>query len=144
MNSRANLRGLELTKYKNLYATVGLHPVEIEEGLDLQVIRNQLKHEKVVAIGEIGIDLYWNKVNLEQQSMVFKKQLDLAMELNLPVVIHMRDSVQEIYDIVQSYPGLKGVMHCFSESLDWAMKFVDLGLYIGIGEIGRASCRERV
>jgi len=133
MNSQANLRGLELTKYKNLYATVGLHPVEIEEGLDLLLIKNQLKHEKVVAIGEIGIDLYWNKVNLEEQSMVFKKQLDLALELNLPVVIHMRDSAQQIYDIVQKYPGLKGVMHCFSESLDWAMKFVDLGLYIGIG-----------
>lgn len=133
MNAKANQRGIELTQYSNLYATVGIHPSDVNEGLDIDVLKAQLKHEKVVAIGEIGLDLYWVKDNLPLQIEVFRKQLDLAMALNYPVVIHMRDSAQEIYDVVKMYPGLKGVMHCFSADLEWAMKFIDLGLYIGIG-----------
>jgi TatD DNase family protein len=92
-----------------------------------------LNHDKVVAVGEIGLDLYWVKDNLPLQIDIFRKQLDLAIELDYPVVIHMRDSAQEIYDVVKTYRGLKGVMHCFSADLEWAMKFIDLGLYIGIG-----------
>lgn len=133
MNSKANQRGIELTEHKNLYATVGIHPADVNEGLDIDVLREQLKHNKVVAIGEIGLDLYWVKDNLPLQIEIFKKQLDLAIELDYPVVIHMRDSAQEIYDVVKSYTKLRGVMHCFSADLEWAMKFMDLGLYIGIG-----------
>lgn len=133
MNAKANQRGLELTKYDNLYATVGIHPSDVNEGLDISVLKAQLKHDKVVGIGEIGLDLYWVKDNLPFQIEVFKKQLDLAIELDYPVVIHMRDSAQEIYDVVKTYRGLKGVMHCFSANLEWAMKFIDLGLHIGIG-----------
>lgn len=133
MNKQANQRGIELTSYKALYATVGVHPADVHEGLDLELLKQQLKHPKVVAIGEIGLDLYWVKDNLPLQIEIFKKQLDLAIELNLPVVIHMRDSAQEIYDVIRHYPGLKGVMHCFSADIDWAVKFMDLGLYIGIG-----------
>lgn len=133
MNQKANQKGIELAKNPALYATVGIHPADVNEGLDMALLRQQLKQPKVVAIGEIGLDLYWVKDNLPLQIEIFKKQLDLAIELNLPVVIHMRDSAQEIYDVVKQYPGLQGVMHCFSADLDWAMKFIDLGLYIGIG-----------
>jgi TatD DNase family protein len=134
MNTKANLKGIELTQqYPTLYTTVGIHPADVNEGLDLDLLRQQLTYPKVVAIGEIGLDLYWVKDNLPQQMAIFKKQLDLAIELKLPVIIHMRDSAQEIYDVVRGYPGLKGVMHCFSADLDWAMKFIDLGLHIGIG-----------
>jgi TatD DNase family protein len=133
MNAKANQRGIELTQYSNLYATVGIHPADVNEGLDIDVLRAQLNHDKVVAVGEIGLDLYWVKDNLPLQIDIFRKQLDLAIELDYPVVIHMRDSAQEIYDVVKTYRGLKGVMHCFSADLEWAMKFIDLGLYIGIG-----------
>ena len=87
----------------------------------------------MVAIGEIGIDLYWVKDNLDLQIELFKKQLDLSLKLNLPVIIHLRNSAQEIYDVLKTYQGLKGVMHCFSEDIFWAQKFMDLGFYIGIG-----------
>jgi TatD DNase family protein len=133
MNQKANERGIELTSNTALYATVGIHPADVNEGLDLDLLRQQLKHPKVVAIGEIGLDLYWVKDNLPLQMEIFKQQLELAIELDLPVVIHMRDSAQEIYDVVKQYPGLKGVMHCFSADVAWAKKFIDLGLYIGIG-----------
>ncbi|MCU0104329.1 TatD family hydrolase [Acholeplasma vituli] len=133
MNNKANSRALELSDRANLYATVGLHPSDVLEGLDIELLKQQSKHPKVVAIGEIGIDLYWVKDNLELQIQVFKRQLELAIELDLPVVIHMRDSANEIYEVVKHYPQLKGVMHCFSASLDWAMKFIELGFYIGIG-----------
>lgn len=133
MNQRANSRALELSSRPNLYATVGLHPSDVLEGLDIDLLKQQSRLPKVVAIGEIGIDLYWVKDNLELQVLVFKRQLELAIELDLPVVIHMRDSAKEIYEVVKHYPELKGVMHCFSASLDWALKYIELGFYIGIG-----------
>lgn len=133
MNKKANTRAIELSKKPNLYATVGLHPSDVSEGLDTDLLRAQVDNPKVVAIGEIGIDLYWVKDNLELQLQVFRKQIDLAIELNLPVVIHMRDSAKEIYDVIKEYPNLRGVMHCFSASFEWAMKFIALGFYIGIG-----------
>ena len=133
MNKKANTRAIELSKKPNLYATVGLHPSDVSEGLDTDLLRAQVDNPKVVAIGEIGIDLYWVKDNLELQLQVFRKQIDLAIELNLPVVIHMRDSTKEIYDVIKEYPNLRGVMHCFSASFEWAMKFIALGFYIGIG-----------
>ena len=133
MNPKANVRALELASRENLYATIGLHPSDVSEGLDIETIKQQSKHPKVVAIGEIGIDLYWVKDNLDLQVQVFKKQLELAIELDLPVVVHMRESAKEIYEVVKNYPNLNGVMHCFSASLEWAMKFIELGFYIGIG-----------
>lgn len=133
MNKQANARGLELTSKANLYATVGIHPSDVNEGLDLELLKEQLKHPKVVAVGEIGLDLYWVKDNLELQKEIFKKQLDLALELDYPVVIHMRDSAQEIYDVVKNYQGIRGVMHCFSADLVWANRFIELGFHIGIG-----------
>lgn len=133
MNQKANLKGIELSKNNDIYATVGVHPADVNEGLDIELLRNQLNNPKVVAIGEIGIDLYWVKDNLSLQIDIFKKQLNLAIELDYPVVIHMRDSANEIYDILKDYPTLRGVMHCFSGDLTSAKKFIDLGLYIGIG-----------
>lgn len=133
MNQKANVLGMELSKRDQLYATVGIHPADVAEGLDIELLKKQLTNPKVVAIGEIGIDLYWVKDNLSQQIDIFKKQLDLAVQLDYPVIIHMRDSAAEIYDILKTYPTLKGVMHCFNSDLSWAMKFIELGLYIGIG-----------
>ena len=110
---------------------MGLHPAYVDEPLDLDLLSSQLDNKKVVALGEIGIDLHWVKDNLRIQQEVFIKQIELAISKDMPIIVHMRDSVQEIYDILSLYRGkIKGVMHCFSETLDWANKFLDLGFYI--------------
>ena len=101
MYEKANEQAIALANtYEGLYATVGLHPSHVDEAFDEAKLMTQLKEPKVVAIGEIGIDLYWVKDNLDRQIEVFKKQLDLAIKLDKPVVIHLRNSAQEIYDVL--------------------------------------------
>lgn len=134
MYEEANIEALNIAnQYSNIFATVGIHPSYVNQGYDETKLRALAKEKKVVAIGEIGIDLFWVKDNLEVQKEYFKRQLDLSLELKLPVVIHMRESATEIYEILKDYKNLKGVMHCFSEDITWANKFIDLGFYIGIG-----------
>jgi len=90
--------------------------------------------KRIVAIGEIGLDYYWHKDNKEKQRDVFHKQLKLAEKYNLPVVIHSRDSIGEVYEILKEY-SLCGVIHCFSGSKEMADNFVKLGYMIGIGGV---------
>lgn len=124
-------------KYKNLYACCGYHP-EIANKIvenDYEILENLIKnYPKIVAIGEIGLDYYWNKDNKEKQKEVFRKQLEIAERLNIPVVIHSRDSIGETYDILKEYK-VCGVIHCFSGSLEMARKFIDLGFLLGIGGV---------
>ena len=124
-------------KYKELYCAIGYHPEianEIEDS-DYEVLENMIKsNKKIVAIGEIGLDYYWNKDNKEKQREVFRKQLELAEKLDLPVVIHTRDAINETYEILKEY-NVRGVMHCFSGSLEMAEKFIDLGFLLGIGGV---------
>lgn len=127
-----------LEKYPQFYLTVGFHPEyanEIDE--EAYVILEELvsKEPKIVAIGEIGLDYYWVKDNKEIQRQVLYRQLELAKKLHLPVVIHSRDSIGEIYEILKEYPEVKGVIHCFSGSLEMANKFIELGYYLGIGGV---------
>ena len=125
-------------KYKNLYACVGYHPeisnkiVDKDYGILEETIQ---KNPKIVAIGEIGLDYYWEKDNKETQREVFRKQLELAEKLHLPVVIHSRDAINETYEILKEFKGVKGVIHCFSGSLEMAKKFIGLGYYLGIGGV---------
>lgn len=125
-------------KYKNLYACVGYHP-EVSNKIvdkDYEILEETIKNNsKIVAIGEIGLDYYWEKENKEKQREVFKKQLELAEKLHLPVVIHSRDAINETYEILKEYKEVKGVIHCFSGSLEMAKKFIDLGYYLGIGGV---------
>ncbi len=137
MNKEANEQGILLSeKYPCIYAAIGLHPSDVnDEQLDVELLLQQAKHNKVVAIGEIGIDLYWAKDNFKLQKEVFIKQIELALAVDLPVIIHSRNSAREIYDIVKNYPSLRGVMHCYSEHTELLDKFINLGFYIGIGGI---------
>ena len=137
MNKEANEQGILLSeKYPCIYAAIGLHPSDVnDEQLDIERLLQQTKHNKVVAIGEIGIDLYWTKDNFKLQKEVFIKQIELALAVDLPVIIHSRNSAREIYDIVKNYPSLRGVMHCYSEHTELLDKFINLGFYIGIGGI---------
>lgn len=137
MYKEANLNGIFLSEtYDSLYTTVGIHPSYVdEEVLDLEELIRLSKHEKVVAIGEIGIDLYWRTDNIEKQKEYFIKQLEIAKQCDLPVVIHSRNSADVILEILKKHKGIKGVMHCYSEHEELLESFIDLGFYIGIGGV---------
>lgn len=135
-------------KYKDIYAAVGVIPTEHkqynlkscrENKPTIDEIRDLAKNnEKVLAIGEIGLDYYWEKTDeiKEKQKEMFIEQIELANELNLPVSIHSRDSIQDTYDILKKYNvSNKGIMHCFSGSKEMANEFVKLGYYIAFGGV---------
>ncbi|MEW4411845.1 TatD family hydrolase [Clostridium sp. AN503] len=131
---------LELIKrYPFVYGAVGVHPNETGELNDH--LMDWLKHvageEKVVAIGEIGLDYYWNEPEPEVQKHWFVRQLALAREVNLPVVVHSRDAAKDTLDIIKAERAgeLGGVIHCFSYSLEMAREYLNLGFYLGIGGV---------
>ncbi len=121
-------------KYENIYATVGIHPHDTKDWNDSLIaeIEKLAKHPKVVAIGEIGLDYYYDFSPKDQQIKAFKSQLDLAVKLQLPVVIHNRDSDEDMMDIIQSYcgSGLKAQFHCFNGSLEDALEFLKMNHFI--------------
>lgn len=124
-------------KYENLYAQVGFHPENIESFDDssIEKLEDLAKNPKVVAIGEIGLDYYWQDDNKDEQKEIFIKQLDLARKLKLPVVIHSRDSVDDCLEILKDYKDLKVQIHCFSYSYIYLMECMKRGYYISIGGV---------
>ncbi len=121
-----------------IYASSGLHPVDIENiSLShLKEVEDYLKQDVTVAVGECGLDYYWNKETKAKQIKYFKKQIELSKKYQKPLIIHVRDAIQDAYDILYeaSKDGLlQGVMHCFSGSKEMALEFLDLGLYISLG-----------
>jgi TatD DNase family protein len=126
-------------KYDYIYATCGIHPGYVS-GLreeDLEKLKELSKHSKVVAIGEIGLDYYYDTSNKEQQKYWFRKQVDIAKELKLPVVIHNRDAHEDTMKELKraAQMGVKGVMHCYSGSVEMAKEIIKLGFYISIGGV---------
>lgn len=124
-------------KYENLYLSLGYHPSEADviTQKDIEDLKEVIKkNKKVVAIGEIGLDYYWIKDNKEKQKSLFKNMLDMANELNLPVVIHSRDAYQDTYDILKEKKA-RGVIHCFSGNLENAKHYIKLGFLLGIGGV---------
>jgi len=121
-------------KYPQIYSAVGVHPHDTKDWNDewIDVLRNLAKHEKVVAIGEIGLDYYYDFSPKKIQIDAFRKQLDLAIELNLPVVIHNRDSNEDVMNFAREYAkkGLKAQFHCFAGSKEDAKELVELGYFI--------------
>jgi TatD DNase family protein len=121
-------------QYDFFYAAVGIHPeyADIVNDEVLGEIRQLAKHEKVRAIGEIGLDYYYEEnPEREIQKRAFKMQMQLADELGLPVIIHDRDAHEDTLNIMKQYPGVKGVVHCFSGSPEFAKQCLSLGYYIG-------------
>lgn len=102
---------------------------------DINTIERFLTHPKIVGIGEIGLDYYYTKDNIDKQKELFILQIDLAQKYNMPIVIHTRNSLSDAYDILKGYKNLKGIMHCFSGDVDYAKKIIGLNLYLGIGGI---------
>lgn len=130
---------IELSKqYPTLFASVGVHPSESENMFEMQAtstqfIEDMLKEDKVVAIGECGIDLYHEDYNLEYQQHVFKNQIELAKTYQKPLIIHSRSGVRECIDMLKPYQGqVKGVFHCFNGSKEEANEILELGFYIGV------------
>lgn len=124
-------------KYDFCYAAVGLHPSEVLKNSDrsLRWLYNLLENnKKIVAVGEIGLDYYWDKSFKEEQKEMFIKQINIANEFNLPIIIHCRDAVSDCYDILKENKS-RGVMHCYSSSLEMAREFVKIGFYLGIGGV---------
>lgn len=121
-----------------MYAAVGIHPDEVGELNEETFARMKelFLRDKVVAVGEIGLDYYWDNESHAMQKKWFIRQLELARELSLPVLIHSREAAADTMDIMKEYAGgLKGVIHCYSYSREMAKEYVKMGFYIGVGGV---------
>jgi TatD DNase family protein len=130
---------LEAKYPDNIYLMMGLHPTYVKENYmeELEHVEAELKKRKFAAIGEIGIDLYWDKTTLKQQQYAFKRQIQLAKEYNLPINIHCRDAFDEVFDVLESEKGggLFGIFHCFTGDFEQAQKAISYNMKLGIGGV---------
>ena len=127
-----------IEKYPFFYGALGFHPSECADfnEAEYQWIKEAAEHERVVAIGEIGLDYHWPEPERELQKRVFKEQLRLARETGLPIVVHSRDAAKDTMDILKEHgAGLSGVVHCYSYHAQDALEYVRLGFNIGIGGV---------
>lgn len=126
-------------RYEMIYCAVGVHPTETGELTpeDIALLKEMAVHPKCVAVGEIGLDYYWQSPAHDVQKKWFVRQLELARELNKPVVIHSREACKDTLDIMKAQePGeIKGVVHCYSYSRETAREYLDMGFYFGIGGV---------
>ncbi len=123
-------------KYDGVYAAVGIHPESLKDlpETELDKIRALTRHEKVVAIGEIGLDYYWDVAPRTFQQEIFAAQIDLAAETGLPILIHNRDATEDTVRMVKAAPrGVQGVMHCFTGSIETALECINKGFFISFG-----------
>ena len=133
------IEGLAISlNYEDIFLTLGYHPSEandINEN-DLLELEKYLKNEsKVVGVGEIGLDYHYGKEDIDKQKWLFRKQLEIAQKLSLPVVIHSRDATLDTINILTEYPDVKGDIHCFSGSIETAEKYISMGYKLGIGGV---------
>ena len=142
IDSQTHEKMLKLEKsYSHLFsAMIGLHPFYVKPESwkqELEIVKNYLNQRKFCAIGEIGIDLYWDKSTLDIQIKAFEQQIDWAIERNLPIIIHTRESFDKAFEILEQkkHPNLRGIFHCFSGNLEQARKAIDLNFLLGIGGV---------
>lgn len=134
---KSNLEVLELiNKYDDMYGAIGFHPTELSMNIedDLSWLEDHINDNKVVAIGEIGLDYHYDDYDKEKQIYVFRRQLELAEKYNKPIIVHSRDAIEDTYNILSEY-NVRGVIHSFSSSLEMAKKFIKLGFFIGVGGV---------
>jgi len=121
------------------FPMLGLHPCDVKVGWEqeLDEIKSFHNQHKIYAIGEIGIDLYWDKTTLDIQIQAFRKQINWAKSLKLPIVIHCRDAFEQVFEVLQQEQGedLRGIFHCFTGTIEQAQQVIDLGFYLGIGGV---------
>ena len=130
-SSRAALALAE--RYAFVYAAVGVHPEELQDSTPeiLAEIGELAEHPKCVAIGEIGLDYYWDATHKEEQKLLFRQQIALALDLDKPIIVHDREAHGDCLEIVKDYPGLRGVFHCYSGSAEMAKELLKRGWYLG-------------
>ncbi|MDP5157777.1 MAG: TatD family hydrolase [Flaviramulus sp.] len=123
----------------NIFLMMGLHPTHVKENYDYELkhVEEMLKSRKFYAIGEIGIDLYWDKTTLNIQQIAFKHQIRLAKKYKLPIVIHCRDAFDEIFQILEAEKGddLFGIFHCFTGTLEQAQQAISYNMKLGVGGV---------
>ena len=141
IDSSTHLKMLDLEDQikDGVWAMMGLHPCSVNEKVEeeLALVESWFEKRKFIAVGEIGLDYYWDTSFAEQQKMAMRRQTDLALKYDRPIVIHSRNSIDDCIEIVQEKQNgsLKGVFHCFSGTLEQAKKIIDLGFYLGIGGV---------
>jgi TatD DNase family protein len=130
---------LENNYHENVFLMMGLHPCYVKENYldELNHIETELSKRKFIAIGEIGIDLFWDKSTLEIQKIAFKHQIQLAKRYKLPIVIHCRESFDEIFEVLESEKSddLFGIFHCFAGNFEQAQQAISLNMKLGIGGV---------
>ena len=135
-NDETNARAIEIAqRYSFIKAAIGFHPSDAHQIKQeaFRELETLLKQDEVVAIGECGLDFYRDKSHMDQQIAVFERQIALAKIYDLPLVIHMREASQATYAILAKHAPLKGVMHCYSGSVEMVERFLALGLHIALG-----------
>ncbi|QSF13668.1 TatD family hydrolase [Mycoplasma sp. Mirounga ES2805-ORL] len=134
-NEKENNEVINICKnFDFTFPVIGIHPTETKGAIDGLTIENQLTKD-VKGIGEIGLDFYWKDVPKNTQIESLNAQIKIAQKYDLPVVIHMRDAYQELYDILKNYKNVKFMIHTYSGNLEWAKKFYDLGCYFSFGGV---------
>ncbi|MBQ8871160.1 MAG: TatD family hydrolase [Bacilli bacterium] len=138
-NLESNKHVIELVnKYDNIFGTIGLHPSDVTEDYesDLLFIESNINNPKIVGVGEIGLDYYWEKDNKELQKEVFIKQIELARKYNKTIVIHSREAILDTYNILDEYLGNnKAVLHCYSSNIEMAKRFKKFNIKFGISGV---------
>lgn len=126
-------------KYEHVYASIGVHPSDTGEltDADMKLLEQYCSHDKVVAVGEIGLDYYWDEPDRDIQKKWFIRQLDLARNVKLPIIIHSRDAAADTLDIMkgQRAEEIGGVIHCFSYGAEMAREYLNMGFFLGIGGV---------
>ena len=138
--SHQQLLDLEKAHPKQCIAMMGLHPCSVKEGNmveELKIVESYLRSRPFIAVGEIGIDLYWDKSTLSIQQEAFRSQIGWAKQMGLPIVIHCREAFDEIFEILDELKDdkLRGIFHCFTGDAAQAEKVISLGFYLGIGGV---------
>lgn len=122
--------------YDNVYGCLGIHPENACSKYNLKYIEEHINDEKIIGVGEIGLDYYYTNDNKKEQIDLFCKQIKIAKKYNKPIVVHSRDAISDTYEIIKKYNcGCKTDIHCYSSSLEMAYKFVELGCKLGIGGV---------
>jgi TatD DNase family protein len=123
--------------FEHCPSMMGLHPCSVKEDYEaeLKIVEDYIRQRGFVAIGEIGLDFYWDKTYTQQQYQAFETQIQWALEKDLPIVIHSRNAMDECIAVVKKYPGITGIFHCFSGTVEQAQQIIDMGFLLGIGGV---------
>ncbi len=134
-----NIFLLEKQFPEKCFAMMGLHPCSVKENYldELTIVKEWLSKRKFAAVGEIGLDFYWDKTFITQQYEAFRMQIELSLQYKLPIVIHTRNAMQQTIDVVKEFvpKGVKGIFHCFGGTYENAKEIIDAGFYLGIGGV---------